>query len=78
MTPTLAATESGECARDSPRSSFLVLRGPDWSREHASLTFVYESEVLDVNADDNRVVQVTIWHRGGEHAVAGESVVPTA
>src|SRR5271165_593631 len=55
-----------------------MLRDPGCSREHARLTFVFESEALAVDADDDRVVQDTIEHRGGEHAVAGESAIPTA
>jgi hypothetical protein len=46
--------------------------------EHSCLALVFESEVLAVDADDDRVVQDAIEHRHCEHAVAGESSVPAA
>ena len=55
-----------------------MLRDLGRSGEHPSLALVFESEALAVDADDDRVVQDTIEHRGGEHAVAGESGIPTA
>jgi hypothetical protein len=48
------------------------------SSEQSGFALVLEPETLTINADDGRVVQDSIEHRGGQHAVAGESAVPAA
>jgi len=48
------------------------------SSEQSGLALVLESEALAIDADDDRVVQDPIEHRGGKHSIAGESSVPTA
>ena len=55
-----------------------MLGDPGWSREHASLAFVFESEAFAVDADDYRVMEDPIEHRYGQHAVAGEGAIPAA
>ena len=55
-----------------------MLTGFEWNGQQPGLALILESEALAVDADDRRVVQDTIEHRRGEHAVAGESAIPTA
>jgi hypothetical protein len=55
-----------------------MLRDLTGSSEHVSLAFVFESEALAIDADDDRVVQDPIEHRHAEHAIADEGTVPTA
>ena len=43
-----------------------------------AFALVLEPKALAVDDDEDRVMQDTIEHRGGEHAVARESSVPTA
>src|SRR6202162_1690452 len=49
-----------------------------WSREQSSLALVLEAITFSIDADDDGVMKDAIEHRGGQHAVAGESAVPTA
>src|SRR5580704_10281116 len=64
--------------KEEARTPGLVLRDLARTSEQSGLALILESEALAVDADDSRVVQDAIEHRGGQHAVAGESAVPTA
>ena len=46
--------------------------------EQPGFAFVLESEALAVDVDDSGVMKDSIEHRRGEHAVVGESAIPTA
>src|SRR5277367_3721558 len=48
------------------------------SGEEPSLALVFQPEALAVDTDNDRVVQDTIEHCDGEHAITGEGGIPTA
>ena len=49
-----------------------MLTGFERNGQQPGLALIPESEAIPVNADDSRVVQDAIEHRGGQHAIAGD------
>jgi len=50
----------------------------DRSSKQSGLALVLEPVTFSIDTDDDGVMKDAVEHRGGQHAVAGESAVPTA
>jgi hypothetical protein len=71
-------TKAAERLRGQANHFGLVLRYLAGRCKQSGFAFVLKPEAFATDVDDNRVVQDTIEHRRSEHAVAGESGIPTA
>ena len=55
-----------------------MLRSFSRSSKQSGLAFVFQSEALAIDIDDDGMVKDPIEHRHCEYSVAGEGAIPTA